>query len=78
MALQSSISTDLEPPAYKSLCCLLCAMPAMAVTLQCVSVALCVWSAWQDGFGGDTLIERNLFFASLLETSDHGVRLHIT
>jgi hypothetical protein len=25
-----------------------------------------------DGFGGDTLIARNLFFASLLETSDHG------
>ena len=56
---------------------MLCAMRAMTVTLQCVSPALCVWSAWQDGFGGDTLIERNLFFASLLETSDHGVRLHI-
>ena len=25
-----------------------------------------------DGFGGDTVIRRNLFFASLLETSDHG------
>lgn len=25
-----------------------------------------------DGFGGDTLISKNLFFASLLETSDHG------
>ena len=25
-----------------------------------------------DGFGGDTLIQRNLLFASLLETSDHG------
>jgi len=25
-----------------------------------------------DGFGGDTVIEQNLFFASLLETSDHG------
>ena len=25
-----------------------------------------------DGFGGGTVIEQNLFFASLLETSDHG------
>jgi hypothetical protein len=25
-----------------------------------------------DGFGGGTLITKNLFFASLLETSDHG------
>lgn len=25
-----------------------------------------------DGFGGDTVIERNLLFGAMLETSDHG------
>ncbi len=32
----------------------------------------CSHCAVNDDFGGDTVIRQNLFFKSLLETSDHG------
>jgi hypothetical protein len=33
---------------------------------------VCFRAHTHKGFGGDTMMDHNLFFRSLLETSDHG------
>ena len=38
----------------------------------CCSLPCCAVYVHAQGFGGDTMMDHNLFFRSLLETSDHG------